>query len=828
MKLTRLSLLSITGCLFGLVILLLVGGVSLWQMQAKQTEIRDLMALQGRIDAFSAGSDALLINHADPALWEAFSSEAEAIQLTLSTMTDEFPSARRAMRHIDYLIDALESANVSNGGATSTPTPDQPSIPLRSRIVMNQVAGYGIALDTALEEVVSRRQRQISRDANWIAAGFAGAAAMFSLFCAAGFALIFKRTNGPLRALSQAARRVEAGEHDVRVTVTGEDEFAELSRTFNRMLDQQGIMVESLSGALSTRRALINSLPAHIALLDGKGRILDVNDQWRHFGSINDNIDANFGVGCNYLAVCRAAEGDCAEGALSVAEGLQAVLNGERDSFALEYPCHSPGQPQWFRMMATRLAPGLETNGLLGAVVMHLDITERKQAEHELQRQAYLDPLTGLSNRLGFTEAFARHIAWQGWNPQDIIVLLDIREMHNINDVHGYDIGDRLLIEMACRLAQYLPDKTLIGRISGDQYILLLPDDPARPQDHLTELANIFQDSVHLSELVIDVAVRGGYTLLGEDERSAETLLHEVEIALHEARRRGISEFHLYSQEMDRLAQQRIDLTRDLRRALEDDQFELHYQPKVDLATGVVVGCEALIRWIHPQRGMQMPGQFIPIAEQSQLIEPIGDWVLRQACRHLREWQQAGLDLVRVSVNVSVDQFRPGNFARKVQDALETYAIPPASLTLEITESVFSEESETLRKQIRDLHTLGVRLSLDDFGTGYSSLLYLQQYPFDEIKIDMGFVRHILEEPLNRNIVSMILGISQVLGADTVAEGVENTAVRDALLDLGCLVGQGYYYSMPLEVEDFRWLLEKHSRLPLMPQTDANLTPKTS
>ena len=830
MKLLRLSLFSIAGCLLGLATLLLMGVYSLSQMQDRQGEIADLMALQSRINNFSLASDNLLLHRADPELWEAYRGEAAAIQTRLSPLAKGHPAAQRAIRHIDYIVEELARFNAPQADRSSGNNDERQSVgplplPLRSQIDMSQVTGYGIALDTALQEVVSQRQEEIAGASRWLAIGFAAAAGLFGALCVVAFGLIYKRINGPLRALSHATRRVEAGEPDVRVPVSGSDEFADLSRTFNRMLDQQDSMVETLSGALANRRALINSLPAHIALLDSDGRILDVNDQWRHFGTSNDSQDATFGVGSNYLAVCRQAAGDGAEDALNTAEGLEAVLAGHQDSFTLEYPCHAPDHPRWFRMTASRFIPDQEKTDFLGAVVMHVDITERKlaeferkMAERELKRLAYRDPLTGIANRLGFIEAFSRHIAQHGWNPESIIVLLDIREMRNVNDAHGYDLGDHLLVEMARRLEKRLCQATLIGRISGDQFILFLPDDPALPsRDRLDELADIFHQPVRIKEFVIEVSARGGYTLLGEDERSAETLLHEVEIALHETRQRDSSNFHPYNREMDLVAQQRVALTRDLRRALEKDQFELHYQPKVDLATGEVIACEALIRWIHPERGMQMPGQFISVAEQSQLIGPIGDWVLFQACRHLREWQEAGLDLVRVSVNVSVDQFRPGDFTRKVREALETHAIPPSALTLEITESVFSEESETLRQQINDLHALGVRLSLDDFGTGYSSLLYLQQYPFDEIKIDMGFVRRILDEPLNRNIVSMILGISKVLGADTVAEGVENTAVRDVLLELGCRIGQGYYYSMPLEVEDFRWLLEKHSRLPLVP-----------
>lgn len=824
MKLMRLSMLSTIGCLFGLIVLLLVGARSLGQMQANQAEILELIAIKGRIGAFSAGSNALLINQPDPVLWHAFREEAEFIQQMLSAMTGEFPSASRAIRHVDDLITALESANTPN--EDSMQAPDPLALPLRNRIIMSQVASYDIALDATLEEVVSQRHAQIARDADRIAAGFAGAAAMFGIFCIAAFGLLFRQINGPLRALSQTARRVEAGEHGVRVPVSGSGEFADLSRTFNRMLDQHGAMVEALSGALANSKALIDSLPAQIALLDGEGNLVDVNDQWRQFGTANDYSDDTFGVGSNYLAVCRAADGPCAEEAIAAADGLHAVLEGERDTFALEYPCHSPQQSRWFRMVATRLAPGTDADDMLGVVVMHVDITERKLAERELERHAYQDPLTGLFNRLGFIAAFSRYRHQHGWNSQDIIALVDIQEMRNVNDAHGYDIGDGLLIEMARRLERRLLDHSLIGRISGDQFIVLLPGgDASHRQERLERLADIFHQPIELSDLVIEIAARGGFTMLGEDERSTEALLHEVEIALYENRRRDARKFHRYDGEMDKRVQQRVALTRELRRGLADDQFGLHYQPKVDLTSGKMVGCEALIRWMHPERGMQMPSQFISVAEQSQLIGPIGDWVLFRACRDLREWQEADLDLVRVSVNVSMEQFRTGDFPDKVRLALATHGIDPAALTLEITESVFSEESDRLNRQLSDLHALGVRLSLDDFGTGYSSLLYLQRYPFDEIKIDMGFVRGLLDKSFNRNIVSMIVGISDVLGADAVAEGVENAAVRDVLLELDCQIGQGYFYSMPLEVEDFRWLLEKHSRLPLPTPPEAASPP---
>ena len=235
----------------------------------------------------------------------------------------------------------------------------------------------------------------------------------------------------------------------------------------------------------------------------------------------------------------------------------------------------------------------------------------------------------------------------------------------------------------------------------------------------------------------------------------------------------------------------------------------------MNLLDGSLISAEALIRWHHPQRGLQPPGLFIPIAEQSQLIGPIGDWALRDACRQLRSWREDGLEIVRVSVNVSVVQFAPGDFPAKVRSALEDFGVDPAALSLEITESVFERHSDALTAQLRELHDLGVQLSLDDFGTGYSSLLYLQRYPFDEIKIDRAFVSKLLEDEYSRNIVRSVIDMAAALGANVVAEGIESPAITAALLELGVQVGQGFYYSLPLASEDFRWLLEKRSPLPL-------------
>lgn len=574
---------------------------------------------------------------------------------------------------------------------------------------------------------------------------------------------------------------------------------------------------DELEDALATRQALINALPAHIALLDGDGNILDVNDRWRQFGHENRYPHADYGVGRDYLAICEAATGDAAADGLQARDGLRAVLTGERDTFALEYACHSPDAVRWFRVMANRLGPGRSPAGEPGAVVMHVDITERKLAEQELNRLAYEDRMTGLPSRHGFVRTVGERIDEAGWQPGAMVVMLDIRQLRDINDAHGYAAGDQLLAQIAHRLGERAGDGAIVGRIGGDEFALFLPERRDRsPVEQRAAVTGAFTEPFELDPLAVEASATYGYTFLDQQPRAVEDLLREAELALFQVRGDDSGEsWATYTSGLHEQSRERIAVTRDLRRALERDEFQLHFQPKVRLDSGEMVSGEALLRWLHPEHGLQSPARFIPVAERSQLIGPIGDWVIDEACRRLRQWQDEGLDIVRVAVNVSLVQFIVGDITETVYAAIERHRIGPGALTLEITESVFEQESESLRQQLRTLHDMGVRLSLDDFGTGYSSLLYLQKYPFDEIKVDQGFVQRMLDDTYSRKIVTTVLGIAGALGADAVAEGIETVAVRDALLEMGCRIGQGYYFSMPLEAEDFRWLVTQRSALPL-------------
>lgn len=573
---------------------------------------------------------------------------------------------------------------------------------------------------------------------------------------------------------------------------------------------------DDLAQVLDTRQALINSLPAHIALLDGDGEVIDVNEQWRHFATDNNIRDPRLGIGANYIAICESATGDCAEGAQEAADGIRAVLAGERDTFTLEYPCHSPNEYRWFRMMANRLSMGEVAHHFYGAVVMHVDITERKLAEQELNRLAFQDPLTGLPSRNGFVQLVSEWLGRAAMPVDGFVVSLNVRGLHDINEAHGFAAGDELLRQVGTRLCVSAGDDAVVARAGGDDFVVFLPEAPGKPPRQAEEVAAAFAEPFDLGNVRMEASARFGFTRVNSRRGPVEEMLRESSLALSHTRHDhvGLSST-AYSRILDDQAQERVRTNQELRQALQSGEFELHFQPQVELASGRLVSCEALLRWRHPVRGLVPPGGFIPHAEQSQLIVPIGEWVVDEACRCLREWRDAGLQVVRVSVNVSLMQFMVGDFTKTVREALAKHGVAPSSLSLEITESIFERHSEELLAQMKVLHEMGVYLSLDDFGTGYSSLLYLQRYPFNEVKIDRDFVQEVLEDSYSRHVVTTVLGLAHALGADVVAEGIETNAVQDKLLELGCRLGQGFYYSVPLEAEDFRWLLEQGPELPL-------------
>lgn len=598
-------------------------------------------------------------------------------------------------------------------------------------------------------------------------------------------------------------------------------DVTERHRMIQRLRDQEAALRRSrdkLAALLRSRQALINSLPAHIALLAPDGRIVDVNANWRSFALRNAFGDDRLGVGENYLAVCEQARGEEAGQARELAAALRAVLAGQRDSFSQEYPCHSPEEERWFRVSVNQLSRASDEHGEPGAVVMHMDITERRRAERYLNRLAFEDPLTQVLSRNGFAHELAATVERRGWDKRGMVVMLDLINLRHVNDAHGFAVGDRLLQQIGQRLNLHAGKHGLVGRAGGDEFMAYLPGEARHPDTLRQRLMTAFQTPYDVDGFPVEIVARFGYTYLADGPRPVEQLLREAELALFQGGDyQDQHRWAAYNAKLDAETRERVHITRELRRALDEDQFQLHFQPKVEMNTGRIIGAEALLRWRHPARGMVPPVQFIPIAEQSQLIGPIGQWVVQAACRSLAEWQAAGLDIVRIAVNVSVREFRLGSYTRTVLEALQCSGVKPEALSLEITESVFERAEDALLSDLRGLHQEGIRLSLDDFGTGYSSLLYLQRYPFDEIKIDRGFVRGMLDDHYSREIVRTVIGVARVINAEVVAEGVETAAEKAMLLEMGCRIGQGYYYSKPVPEADFRSLLEKRVHLPIPP-----------
>jgi len=351
---------------------------------------------------------------------------------------------------------------------------------------------------------------------------------------------------------------------------------------------------DHLAQALQTRQQLINALPAHIALLGPDGTIIEVSGQWRHFGIENAYGDPDMGVGQNYLSICEGATGEFSEGAAEAGCGLAAVLAGVRETFSIEYPCHSPDEARWFRMMANRLG---DCAGA-GVVVMHVDITERKLAEQELNRLAYRDPLTGLRSRNGFVQALGDRLWQRGWQPNAMVIMFDICRHRDINDSYGYTVGDQLLQAMGERMGDVAGEDALVGRVGGDEFVIFVPEsDETTPSQQRDRIAQAFETPFAVDDLRIEASARFGYTLLGDERRTNEKLIREVELALFDsAGGEDGDDWRAYSTAIDHDIRQRLAITRELREALAEDQFQLHFQPKVRLKNGEVVASEALLR----------------------------------------------------------------------------------------------------------------------------------------------------------------------------------------------------------------------------------------
>jgi diguanylate cyclase (GGDEF)-like protein/PAS domain S-box-containing protein len=448
---------------------------------------------------------------------------------------------------------------------------------------------------------------------------------------------------------------------------------------------------------------------------------------------------------------------------------------------------------------------------IIGAVIVFHDVSAARAMSIQMTHSAQHDVVTNLPNRLLLNDRITQSIALAlRQNKSLAVIFLDLDRFKYINDSLGHETGDQLLRSVSKRLLASVRGSDTVSRQGGDEFVILLseishPEDAARSAKKIL-LALGAPHSIAGQDVHIDGSI--GISVYPEDGKDAETLIKNADTAMYHAKETGRNNFQFFKGDMNLRAVERQSLEGSLRHALEGEQFLLHYQPKVNLDTGEITGVEALIRWQHPDRGLISPERFIPIAEDCGLIVQVGRWVLREACRQTREWQDAGWLRLPIAVNVSALEFRDPGFIDSVRTVLRETGLQARYLELELTEGVLMEDGQSTAAVLQELKKMGVHLAVDDFGTGYSSLSYLQQFPIDVLKIDQSFVHHITGNPDDSPIVSAIIDMGKNLKQRVIAEGVETQGQLAFLKAQRCAEGQGYLFSQPLAAAQFTYLLQ--------------------
>ncbi len=453
---------------------------------------------------------------------------------------------------------------------------------------------------------------------------------------------------------------------------------------------------------------------------------------------------------------------------------------------------------------------------IIGRVFSFRDVTNRKKMEADMIRQANYDPLTGLPNRSCLMDQISQDIKYAKRNKEKLAVLfLDLDRFKNVNDSLGHDLGDHLLQAAAKRIQNCIRDEDTLARWGGDEFIIVLPH-LSREEDAvpiLERCKKVLEDVFTIRKHDISISASIGVSFYPKDGTDPVTLLKNADSAMYSAKYAGRNNYCFYTAQMNEKAVEHLSLAHDLHNALDKKEFFLQYQPIIDLKSGMVVSVEALLRWQNEKRGLIGPMDFIPLLEETGLIHKVGEWVLFEACRQNKEWQDRGIPPVRVSVNFSTLQFNNQNLADLISQTLKKTGLPPEYLDCEITESGLMQNFDGALELMDALNKLGVTFSIDDFGTGYSSLSYLKRFPVQKVKIDRSFIRDILKDEDDSALVEAIIAMAQKLKLKIVAEGVETIEQVEFLKDCLCDEIQGYIFSPPINSEDCARLIENKTNI---------------
>ena len=621
--------------------------------------------------------------------------------------------------------------------------------------------------------------------------------------------LVAHRITRLIHQSRQFAERIAAGDLRTRTTPTGGDEFSVLGRSLNHManalqeansnLEQRVGQLrraeEKLSGVLDTIPMVVWSLSAGHELL-----------------YLNPAVHAIYGRSVAEFAADPTLWTGIVhpDDRAGVTQWLAQVLTV--NALTLQYRIVRPdGEVRWLEDRARTVHDA--HGSLLRLDGVATDISERRLRDERIQHLANFDALTGVPNRNLLMNLLELALIQARRSRHRLgLLFLDMDRFKYFNDTFGHSFGDSLLKEFAARLKSVLREGDIVARLGGDEFVIILAD--LQEPENAARLALDVLDAVSRAMTVdgreLHVSASIGVSVYPEDGDEAGTLLKHADVAMYRAKEKGRNCFQSYTLEMGSTAMERVQLEHALRHAMENDEFELHYQPQVDLQSGRVTSVEALIRWRHPELGFVAPARFIPVAEETGLIISIGLWVLKAACVQARAWHQDGYPL-HMAVNVSGRQLQ--HMPQLVRSVLDETGLDAAYLELELTESMLMNDSEATIKILGHLKAIGVRLSIDDFGTGFSSLSYLTRFPIDIIKIDQSFISGLAEKPESASITIAVIALAKALGLNTVAEGVETAQQLEFLYANGCDAMQGYYFSRPVPADDLRALLERGRQL---------------
>ncbi len=553
---------------------------------------------------------------------------------------------------------------------------------------------------------------------------------------------------------------------------------------------------EALGVSETYLNAILRYSPTLISVKDLNGNVILASDHFRYLA----NIDEGGFIGKNVFDVYPQ---DIAQSMWDIdlaAQNKQQTYELELDLMHKDGSLHS--------YLITKFPLRNQDNETLGVCTIGTDITERKMAEHALREQqsrlnfmAFHDSLTALPNRSLFYDRIYHGLARaRRSNCKVALMLLDIDRFKIINDSLGHDAGDILLKAIAMRLNEAVRDMDTVARLGGDEFVIVL--------EGIQDMNDVFQVSnkllstlaspIDVNNHSISTTVSIGVSVFPDDGKDTDELLKNADIAMYKAKEAGKNNCQFYTKGMNATAVNFLLLENDLRRAIELNQLVLHYQPQMDLRTNKMIGVEALVRWQHPDRGLVSPAHFIALAEETGLIVPLGEWVLREACRQQKDWLSRGVQVGKVAINLSPRQFRQKNFPEKVAMILLALDLHPEHIELEITESCAMEHANETINQMNQLKEMGMHIAIDDFGTGYSSLAYLQRFPIQKLKIDRSFIHDIHDDINDAAIAKTIIGLAHNMQMIVIAEGVENQCQADWLLTQGCDQAQGFMYAKPM------------------------------